>query len=179
MNPGALPFPRTWWIDPGRVLGGCFPGAIEPADVEPRLLALLECGVTAVACLQEEDELGRGRPFAPYAPRLAALAAARGGAVDWARFPVKDMTPPPPAVVRRVLDRIAAEPGVTYVHCWGGHGRTGVIAGCLYREQGLAADAALDRIRLARAHDEHLRGQPAPQTHEQLALVRRWTAALS
>ena len=23
----TLPFPRTWWIDPGKILGGCFPGS--------------------------------------------------------------------------------------------------------------------------------------------------------
>lgn len=161
------------------MLGGCFPGAIDPADVEPRMLRLLDAGVTAVACLQEEHELARGRPFAPYAPLLVALGEARGRRVDWARFPVEDNTPPTTSVVRAVLDRIASEPGVTYVHCWGGHGRTGVIAGCLYREQGLSADQAFERIRAARAHDPHLRAQPAPQTAEQLALVRRWTASLS
>lgn len=175
----ALPFPKTWWIEPGRVIGGCFPGAIDPGEVEPRMLRLLDAGVTAVACLQEEDEAGHGRPFAPYADRLIALAEARGRRVDWARFPVRDNTPPSTGTVRAVLDRIAAEPGVTYVHCWGGHGRTGVIAGCLYREQGLTAEQAFERIRAARAHDPHLRAQPAPQTAEQLALVRRWNASLS
>lgn len=179
MSASGLPFPKTWWIQPGRVIGGCFPGAIDPVDVDPRLASLLDAGVTAVACLQEEDEQGQGRPFAPYSGRLLALAEGRGRRVDWARFPVKDNTPPAVSLVRAVLDRIASEPGVTYVHCWGGHGRTGVIAGCLYREQGLTAERALERIRQARAHDAHLRLQPAPQTAEQLALVRRWTASLS
>jgi hypothetical protein len=170
-----LPFPRTWWISPGRLLGGCFPGHVDPEKVDPRLEALLDVGVVDVICLQQEDERGGGGlPFDPYHPRLHALGAARGVEVSWVRFPVRDMTAPSEATMRAVLDRIHARAAITYVHCWGGHGRTGAVAGCWLREQGLTAEEAFAHIRAARAHDPYLREQASPQTADQHELVRRW-----
>ncbi len=171
------PFARTWWITPDRLLGGCFPGAPDAAQADLRLRALLDAGVTQVLCLQEEGELGsQGRPFAPYEVRLRQLALARGLELAWERFPTRDMTAPTEATVRAVLERVRAAPGATYVHCWGGHGRTGAVAGCWYRELGLDPEDALDAIREARRHDPYLREQPSPQTPDQHELIRRWRA---
>jgi protein-tyrosine phosphatase len=50
------------------------------------------------------------------------------------------------------------------IHCNGGLGRSGVIAGCLLRALGLTADDALARVRAAR-------GPECPQTGEQRAFV--------
>ncbi|GDX80068.1 hypothetical protein LBMAG42_18790 [Deltaproteobacteria bacterium] len=174
----AYPFSRTWWITPGRVLGGGYPGSTKPDEVDPRLRGLLDVGVTQVICLQEANELGHDKqPFADYYPRLAALAAERGTSVFWARFPVRDVTAPPDETMRAVLARLHAHPGVTYVHCWGGHGRTATVAGCWLREAGLSADEALTHIRAARAHDDYLVGQRAPQAPDQHDIIRRWAAA--
>lgn len=172
------PFPRTWWISADRLLGGCFPGSFVAEEVDVRLTSLLDAGVTDVICLQEEGEVGRGgRPFTPYLPRLQALAGERGQVVSWARFPVRDMTAPSVDVTRSVLDRIHGNRGVTYVHCWGGHGRTGAVAGCWLREQGLSADEALESIRASRSHDSKLAIEPSPQTADQHARIRGWVPA--
>ena len=45
----------------------------------------------------------------------------------------------------------------TYVHCWGGHGRTGTFACCYLMQEGLSANEALTRLlqwreRLPRNH---------------------------
>ncbi len=171
----TYPFPKTWWITPGRVLGGCFPGAPDPADVDGRLRGLLDVGVTSVIYLQEAAELGGGgKPFTPYDARLVALGADRGVAVTWARLPTRDLTPPSVTAVRQALDILHANDAVTYVHCWGGHGRTGVVAGCWLREQGMTAEEAFEAITEARAHDKHLSTQPSPQTDAQRARVVGW-----
>lgn len=142
------------------------------------MVGLLDAGVTSVVCLQEDGEPGGGgKPFTAYDAQLQSLGAARGIQVAWVRHPVRDMTVPGHATVRAVLDLIHANPGVTYVHCWGGHGRTGVVAGCWLREQGLSAEEAFRHIRLARAHDVHLVRQPSPQTADQCAMVHGWAAA--
>lgn len=170
-----LPFARTWWIDTGRVLGGCFPGSEAPEQVAVRMAALLDAGVTGVVCLQEAEERGRGgRPFEPYDSLLSSLAQQRGVAMRWIRLPVRDMTPPTRETVRAALQHIAENVGVTYVHCWGGHGRTGVIAGCYLRERGLTTEQALEHMRAARAHDPHLIDQSAPQTLAQVDVIRGW-----
>lgn len=162
------------------MLGGCFPGSESGEQVAIRMSALLDAGVTGVVCLQEADERGRGgRPFEPYDGLLCELAQARGVAMQWVRLPVRDMTPPSRETVRAALDHIAENVGITYVHCWGGHGRTGVIAGCYLREHGLTTDQALEHIRLARVHDPHLVTQPAPQTYAQVDVIRTWEPVTS
>ncbi len=80
--------------------------------------------------------------------------------------------------MRTTLDAIyaamtAGEP--TYLHCWGGVGRTGTVVGCLLREQGFAAADALDLIGrkwlVMEKRDRHPR---SPETPEQIAFIERW-----
>ena len=49
------------------------------------------------------------------------------------------------SILATIRDEIAAGRPV-YVHCWGGTGRTGTVAGCWLVEQGLTGDEALRRI---------------------------------
>lgn len=47
--------------------------------------------------------------------------------------------------------------GVPYVHCWGGRGRSGLIAACLLgKAYGLGADQALERV--SRSYQTRERG---------------------
>ena len=63
-----------------------------------------------------------------------------------------------------------------YVHCWGGHGRTGTEVGCyLVRQQGLTGEQALAEVkRLHATMADH--AVTSPERPEQLALVRNWGA---
>lgn len=171
----APPFPRSWWVASGTLLGGCYPGDSDPSKVDGKLTALLDAGVRTVICLQGSDERGRdGRPFAPYLPRLQALAGARGVTVTWARHAIPDMGVPTVETMAAILAAIAGAEGVVFVHCWGGHGRTGTVAGCWLRAQGMPADAVLSRLTDLRTHDSHLAKNPCPQTAAQVAMVRFW-----
>ena len=62
--------------------------------------------------------------------------------------------------------------GGVYVHCWGGIGRTGTVVGCLLVDDGLSADAALARLDELRSVTRKRR-MPAPQTREQIEIIRR------
>lgn len=166
------PLARTWWIEPGRLLGGPYPGAHDPDERDRKLAALAVAGIQHVVCLQEEDEKGSGgRGFPEYIGRLRHVAARE---IEWRRFPIRDLTAPSAAQMVEILAHLAALDGPIYVHCWGGHGRTGTVAGCWLREQGLSGAQALAAISAARSHDPYLRDQPAPQTSDQIDLVRRW-----
>ncbi len=169
-----LGFSRAWWIEPGRLLGGCYPGEPEPLAAGPKLTALLDAGVVRVLNLVEPDERPFGKPFVSYEPLLAAMAAERGAKVEVHRFPIPDLGLPEPGRMEAILAAIRAEPGVVFVHCWGGHGRTGTVAGCWLRERGLSAAAAFTAIAAARAHDAHLRGRESPETGEQRRFVELW-----
>jgi hypothetical protein len=158
------PTEESYWVTPGELLAGKYPGRVEPAGGRPGVAPLLAAGVTLFLDLTEEHELD------PYVQHLVG----RGRHV---RMPIPDMGVTTPEQMRRTLDLIdreRARRGLTYVHCWGGAGRTGTVVGCWLVRLGLDGDAALARIAALRA------GSPAlwldsPQTGEQRAMVRAWT----
>jgi ADP-ribosyl-[dinitrogen reductase] hydrolase len=165
---------RTWWIEQDAVLAGPYPGAPDKAAARAKIQALLDAGVRTFINLQEHGESGAGgSTFPDY---MEVVPTSMAGEVRSLRFPVPDMGTPYPAQIGDVLQAIATwrASGLVYVHCWGGHGRTGTIAGCHMRELGLTADEALAQIADARAHDEYLAGHPSPQTPEQRAVIADW-----
>jgi hypothetical protein len=176
-----LPFARSWWIDPGRIIGGRFPGTTSAAESKAMLARLLDVGVRTVINLQGPSEPGAGgKPFPDYSHAISALAADRGLEVEVHRFPIPDMGVPTAGQMQQILDAI--EHGVSaghrvYVHCWGGHGRTGTVAGCWLVQRGTDCSAALRALEQARRHDVHLMQFPAPQTEEQRQFVRSWRRA--
>ena len=73
------PFPKTWWIDPGKILGGCYPGTLDPHESLARLQSLISMGVRVIINLQQPNEHGAGgNPFADYTRNLHAIASALG-----------------------------------------------------------------------------------------------------
>jgi hypothetical protein len=174
------PFPRSYWVVPGRLLGGYYPGERDLDDAEAKLLPLLASGLRTFVNLMEADETGwDGQPFTPYERRLVELGAERGIEVDCWRFPIRDVTAPPRETAVLILDAIDASLYArrpVYVHCRGGIGRTGAIVGCCLVRHGLATGGdVIDRIRdLRRAHPE-ARRREFPQCLEQREIVTTWT----
>ncbi|MEI2640237.1 MAG: protein-tyrosine phosphatase family protein [Microthrixaceae bacterium] len=68
--------------------------------------------------------------------------------------------------------RTARDQGGVYIHCWGGIGRTGTVAGCLLVDSGMSADEALGRITELRSVTKKS-NMAAPQTHEQIEVIRQ------
>jgi len=178
MNDAELPFERSWWIDRRGVIGGRYPGTPDPAESADLLARLLDVGVRVVINLQEADERNyAGETFPSYAPAFERLAAQRGGEVEVMRFPVRDGDVPTPAQMRDILgaiDRALRAGRRVYVHCWGGHGRTGTVAGCWLKQCGAACDDAFAAIAAARRDDPDLAEEPAPQTPAQRDFVRNF-----
>jgi len=83
---------------------------------------------------------------------------------DRAHLPVADFTPPSPAQLDRgaaaIAEAIAAGERVA-VHCGAGKGRTGTLLACYLVYQGLAADAAIARVRAVRPGSVETRAQAA------------------
>lgn len=176
--PSALPFPRSYWVAPGRLLAGCYPGDPHPREQRRKLVGLREAGVQCVINLMEPHEVGHGgAPFAPYQDELRQLGAEAGRPVRCLRYPIRDMSAPTPAGMAEVLDAIdlALEAGQTvFVHCWGGRGRTGTVVGCWLARHGQAVgEGVLQRVQELRAA-EPTAGQPSPETQAQRELVVGW-----
>jgi protein tyrosine/serine phosphatase len=169
------PFPKSWWVEPGRILAGCYPGSLSPNEADAKLIALLDAGIRSIFCLQQEHETGQdGQPFVDYLNRLNELAEARGLDIAWQRFAIRDADVPSSQLMRDILKAIELALSANrpvYIHCWGGHGRTGTVVGCWLVNQGFSGEQALERISQLRQFDPYLRKQLAPYTEEQCQMV--------
>ena len=177
-EPPATPFPRSYWVIPGKLLAGYYPGDKDPTEEDCKLRGLIDVGIRQVIDLMEEHETDHGgNPFEWYHSRLKMLAAGRGVKVGYARIPIRDESVPEPEVMKLILstiDAAIAQEEPVYVHCWGGRGRTGTVVGCYLIEQGLATpDNVFEKIALLRAN-EPTAHVPSPDTGEQREFVRSW-----
>jgi hypothetical protein len=174
--PDGRPIANSYWAVDGVLLGGEYPGAATRVEARTRLVCFLAAGVRRFVDLTEAGEYG----LEPYASLLREVAAERGLTVRYARHPIPDMSvPSSPEVMAAVLDEIgdgAGDGGLTYVHCWGGTGRTGTAVGCLYRRLGASAESALAEVgrrwsTMAKAPD---RPWGSPENELQRRYVREW-----
>ncbi len=167
------PTANTYWVEPGSLLAGEYPGAPDPERTLTRLDAFLAAGVQHFIDLTEVGEL------APYAGLLVDRACAQGYSVSHVRYPLADRAAPGDHVVlERILTdiRVAIAGGrLVYVHCGGGAGRTGMVVGCWLAQQyrnGRQALASLDRMWLSMDKAQIL--PRTPETDEQIRTVLSW-----
>lgn len=174
----VLPFARSYWVQPGRLLGGFYPGDRDDAVTMSKLNALLDCGVTHVINLMQATEGDHaGRPFIAYESTFLRLAAQRGIQAKWSRHPIQDLGVPSPAQMTTILkeiDLVMARRGCVYVHCWGGRGRTGTVMGCWLARHG-------EQDPLGRLHEQTTLSRhhfpQVPETAQQQAFVSQWKTA--
>ena len=171
---GSRPHGNSYWVHPGRLLAGEYPGANDPVVARPRLDAHLDCGVTYFLDLTEEGEL------APYESDLRALAATRGVAVEYRRMPVVDLSVPQQrqemVAILDAIDAALAAGHCVYVHCWGGVGRTGTVIGCHLVRHGQTGEEALKTLANHWSGVERSRRKTrSPDTDQQCDYVRCWT----
>jgi hypothetical protein len=71
-NP-PVAFPNAYWIIPGLLMAGEFPGGIGPVEAQQRLESLYKAGIRKVINLMEPDETDhQGQLFRPYDKILPA-----------------------------------------------------------------------------------------------------------
>lgn len=164
------PIPDSYWILPGKLCAGEYPGAKTAAETRIKLRHFLDAQINCFFDLTEAGEL------IEYAPILYAKAEARGQTVEHVRWPIRDLGIPTSSDLRGLLDAIDAKLAAghrVYFHCWGGIGRTGTVAGCWLVRHGLTPDDALATIaRLRRGTPDARR--TSPETAAQVQMVRGW-----
>jgi protein-tyrosine phosphatase len=140
---------HAWWVEPGRLLAGEYPGARTPDKATKKLQLLIDAGIDSIVDLTTPWD-----PLEPYLAQLRAVAEKAGREVHHFAYPIPDMG----VIDREGYDEIVArvrgemDAGrVVYVHCWGGKGRTSTVVGCLLIDNGLDYQSAIDRIADLRA----------------------------
>lgn len=173
-----VPYPRSYWVIPGLLLAGEYPGAPEPNAARQKLGGLIDVGIRQIINLMEAHETDHdGLLFDSYEEMLAELAGKKGVEVGVRRFPVVDRRYPTPETMAEILDFIDEQIEnriPVYVHCWGGIGRTGTVVGCFLIRHGLArGENVLDKIAGLRVRDPE-RHRVSPETPIQREFLRRW-----
>jgi len=175
-----VPFPNSYWVIPGQLLAGEYPGDANVPAAKARLAALLAAGIRTVLDLTEEGEINEdAQPVPPYWHLLRDLAAEQRLEVTYLRVPVPDRGIPSVWTMRRILDvieRSLEDENPAYVHCWAGRGRTGAVIGCHLKRKGTANDRDI-LLQLAALRRFMPSGQEtSPHTPEQIRMVRNWKA---
>ena len=167
-----LPIIESYWLEENLFLAGEYPGGYDPEDARRRMATFLESGIRTFIDLTQPHEL------VPYEPVLKEQADIFGYEAAYHRFAIRDHGLPSPQTMRLILDTIDTaiqNDRPVYVHCWGGVGRTGTVAGCYLVRHGMTPKKALERVDVlykTRRHNSFL--VSSPETEEPCNFVRNW-----
>ncbi len=145
LNFGSLkvPFNRSYWVVPGKLLAGYYPGSENPLEEEKNLKGLIQAGIRHVISLMEPEEYSRSDdPFPPYVDHLETIAETMKISVTFDQISIKDFSVPTERQMLRILNQIdicVKYDKPVYVHYWGGKGRTGTVVGCYLARHGFVA----------------------------------------
>lgn len=160
------PLYQSYFID-GNLFAGEYPGDKYGELAEVKLKRMYHFGVRHFVDLTEEGEL---RPYCQLLPQDTS----------YLRFPIKDVSIPESVdAVHKLIDKLeelTLQDGYTYLHCWGGVGRTGTIVAC-YKARNME-EPTLEKV-LAALRSDFARmpksvHRKSPETREQIAFVDRF-----
>lgn len=160
------PLPNSYWVTPGRLMGGEYPRGETEEDTQRRLGALLDAGVD---CFLNLTQIGE----------LPGYSAALPEGIWYFHLPIADHgLPVDRAHMREILFALGSAlvaGRCVYVHCRMGIGRTGMVLGCHLVEQGLSGEAALDELNRSWQQCARASRWPSiPETRDQRQFVATW-----
>ena len=125
------PSSRSNWLVPGHLLIGAKPGGYYDAP-DDEVRSYLEAGVTTFVCL-----IGEYRTTAAYmaaypeiAKSISQSSPSGAASLDFIHFPIRDFETTEGKELEKLvleLKRRLLQGEVLYIHCLGGHGRTGMV----------------------------------------------------
>ena len=187
------PIPESNIVIPGKLIVGAYPGDDNNVLNTHNLIKILNCNVTTFVCLQKEYDpnipdfrwrckLGL-RPYFKDVENLIKIKSEYKElktditSVSFIHKPIADcciIDDTETINLARKLVQLICNGEVLYIHCWGGHGRTGVIV-CLmlHLMYNLTADEAMRRCQIVHDMRRDKVIVSSPQTATQKEQVRR------
>jgi protein-tyrosine phosphatase len=116
------PIPGSNWVLKDKLLVGCYP--YDTKEKKNYFNTLLRVGITDFISLQTEGELDRLEPYFPF-------NSDENQYEKFYNFPIPDRKivsdKETLLYLKDIVDIITESESVVYLHCLGGHGRTGVL----------------------------------------------------
>ena len=180
------PTPFCNWVIPSLLLAGGYPGLPTSFSIEQHdsiLTALVHAGVTVFVNLQEwgEEKCG-SKERREYEQRVKEIYVKETNRskqeIEVLRFPIQDFSVAENEadLLKFLNDEVVARlmrKRCVYVHCYGGHGRTGIVIaslmGILYS---LHADEALAITNALHKNRKFSNGHASPENERQRNQVR-------
>ena len=164
-----LPFERSYWIIPGKLLAGEYPASINTTETKKKLDGLVATGIKTVISLTEAHEKNYdGIKLYDYTAHLASEG------IETYRKPIKDLSVPTKDEMDEIIsiiDKSLNENKPVYFHCWGGVGRTGTVLGCyLLHTQMATKKNVLDFI-IYLKRSTSISHRESPETEEQRRFI--------
>ncbi len=162
----SRPLHQSYYVD-GSLFAGEYPGDKYGELAVAKLKRMHRFGVRHFVDLTEEGEL---LPYRQLLPNDTI----------YLRFPIRDVNVPKSVeAVHQLIDKMEClmqQDGYTYIHCWGGVGRTGTIVACYEARQmeEPTLEKALAAMRSRFSKMPKASHRRAPETQEQIDFVRRF-----
>ena len=162
----SRPLHQCYYVG-GTLFAGEYPGGKYVELAESKLKRMHHFGVRHFVDLTEEGEL---RPYRQLLPNDTT----------YLRFPIRDVDVPKSIeVVHQLIDKmenLMKQDGFTYIHCWGGVGRTGTIVACYEARQMKepTLEKALTAMRSRFSNMPKASHRKSPETQEQIDFVRQF-----
>lgn len=164
----SAPTSESNWIIPKLLLVGAYPGHRNEKKAIVKTKAITDCGIEHFVCLMTDDELMKFRPYVTD-PTIQVDKCFRAPIVDG--FIEDDM------VVLNYVKGICTQlnnGNTFYLHCWGGHGRTGTMVCLILNEiYGLNANEAMRYCQRSHNTRNHHGSYRSPDTLSQREQVVR------
>ena len=177
-----VPFNRSYWVVPGKLLAGGCPGSEDSIEEERKLKGLIQAGIRHVISLMEPQEYNRpDDPFPPYVDHMKSIAETMKTSVTFDQISIKDFSVPTERQMARILNQIdmcIKYDKPVFVHCCGGKGRTGTVVGCYMVRHGFATGSVvIEMIKELRKNTEDF-SDLSPETRGQINMVVNWMKGL-